>query len=88
MGTAKVNEPEVFERVALTIEKLLRTVNRDVNSQIKRETNIYDDLGIDSVEVMDLLGLFEAEFGVSIDVEKAVGHKTVGDISNFVLAGL
>ena len=88
MGGAKIGEPEVFERVTKTIEKLLRTVNRDVDAKIKRDTNIYDELGIDSVEVMDLLGLLEAEFGVSVDVEKAVGNKTVGDITKFVLAYL
>lgn len=84
MGTPSPNEQEVFDRVKRAIEKLLRTANRDIKAQMRRDTNIYADLGIDSVEVMDLLGLIEAEFGVSLDIEKAVNKQTVGDISDFV----
>lgn len=88
MRKAKPNEQEVFERVVKVIENLLRTVNRDISAQLKRETNIYSDLGIDSVEVMDFLGLIEAEFDITIDVEKTAGKQSIGDITKFVLSCL
>jgi len=78
-----MTEKEIFARVVKTLSKMLTLTNKNVSFEIKGETDIYSDLGIDSVEVMDLLGFLEKEFGVTIDVEKAAENRTVSDIVRF-----
>ena len=51
---------------------------------IKAESKIVDDLGADSLDVVELLMTLEDEFGVAISDEEAVKIKTVGDILNIV----
>ena len=51
---------------------------------IKRESRIVDDLGADSLDVVELLMTLEDEFGVTVSDEEAVKIKTVDDIINIV----
>jgi acyl carrier protein len=43
------------------------------------ETTFQEDLGADSLDVLDLLMRVEEHFGVSIADEEATGLKTMGD---------
>jgi acyl carrier protein len=79
-----VNEADVSGRVIKAVDAMLKTFNRSISFKLTGETNIYTDLGIDSVELMDLLGFIEREFSITIDAEKVVGSKTISDITNFV----
>lgn len=81
-------EKEIFLRVVKTITKMMALTNKSISFEIKGETDIYSDLGIDSVEVMDLLGLLEKEFEVTINVEQAVENKTVNDIVRLLVGQL
>ena len=47
---------------------------------ITAESKIVDDLGADSLDVVELLMTLEDEFGVAVSDEEAVQIKTVGDI--------
>jgi len=51
---------------------------------IKAESKIVDDLGADSLDVVELLMTLEDEFGVTISDEDAVKIKTVGDILKII----
>lgn len=82
--SVKANETEVTNRVINAVDAMMKTFNRSVSFKLSGETNIYTDLGIDSVELMDLLGFVEREFSISIDAEKVAGSKTIGEISKFV----
>ena len=79
-----VNEADIFSRVISAVDGMLKTFNRSVSFKLNGKTNIYTDLGIDSVELMDLLGFIEREFSITIDAEKVVGSKTIDDIAKFV----
>ena len=48
------------------------------------ETNIVDDLGGDSLDVVDLIMSVEEEFGISIPDEDAVELSTVGKIVEYI----
>ena len=48
--------------------------------KIKLESKIVEDLGADSLDVVELLMTMEDSFGVSVSDEEAVNLKTVGDI--------
>jgi len=70
----------VFEKVRKMIaEQLSRN-----ESDIKLESEIINDLGADSLDVVEMLMVVESEFKVSIPDEKAIDMKTVGDIVSFI----
>ena len=57
----------------------------DVDSEeVTAESSIIDDLGADSLDVVDLISAVEDEFDVQIPDEKVEGIKTVGDIVAFI----
>lgn len=53
-------------------------------SQIKPESRLVEDLGADSLDVVELIMAFEDEFGVSLPDEEIAKLKTVGDIVKFI----
>ncbi|MDE6036055.1 MAG: acyl carrier protein [Ruminococcus sp.] len=48
------------------------------------EANIQDDLGADSLDIVDLITTIEDEFEVSIPDEAVEEIKTVGDIVSYI----
>lgn len=48
--------------------------------KVKTESRIVEDLGADSLDVVELLMTMEDNFNVSVSDEEAVNLKTVGDI--------
>ncbi len=50
------------------------------------ESDIADDLGADSLDVVDLLMSLEDEFSVEIPDEEIENIKTVGDLVNYIEA--
>jgi long-chain acyl-CoA synthetase len=58
------------------IARLARTSTADV----QRENRLYDDLGLDSLQAIELLLFLEHSLGVSLDDETAARIKTVGQL--------
>ena len=54
--------------------------------QIDHNSNIVDDLGADSLDVVELVMAFEEEFGVSIPEEEAVRLTTAGAVYQYLRA--
>ena len=59
------------------------TVHQENPVEINEKTS-FNDLGLDSMDVAQLL--FEAEdaFGISFDMEKAAGITCIGDIADYI----
>ena len=53
---------------------------------ITGETSIIDDLGADSLDVVDLLMTIDDEFGVEVPDEDVEKVKTVEDLVNYIEA--
>ncbi len=51
---------------------------------ITPETNIADDLGADSLDVVDLLMSIEDEFEIEIPDEEVENIKTVGELVKYI----
>ncbi|MBQ9679662.1 MAG: acyl carrier protein [Ruminococcus sp.] len=51
---------------------------------IKTETDLQDDLGADSLDVVDLLMSIEDEFEIEIPDEEIETIRTVGDLVNYI----
>ena len=70
----------VFDKVKELIAEQL-----DVKADDITETaNIQDDLGADSLDVVDLVMALEDEFDVEIPEDQVENIKTVGDIVKFI----
>ncbi len=53
-------------------------------SEISTEANFKQDLGADSIDLVELIMEFEREFDISIPDEKAEEIQTVGDAVKFL----
>ncbi|MFT8887884.1 MAG: acyl carrier protein [Ethanoligenens sp.] len=70
----------VFEKVKETLCEQL-DVEED---KVTLEASIIDDLGADSLDVVDLIMSLEEEFEIEIPDEDVEHMKTVGDIVKYV----
>jgi acyl carrier protein len=70
----------VFDKVRDIIVDQLDAAADDV----KAEASIIDDLGADSLDVVDLISSVEDEFDVEIPDEEVENIKTVGDIVSYI----
>ncbi len=70
----------MFEKVREIISEKLN-VDPD---EIKLESSIVDDLGADSIDLIELIMNLEEEYGISISDEEAVKLKTVVDVVDFI----
>ncbi len=70
----------VFEKVKSIIVDQL-----DVDeNKVTEVANIQDDLGADSLDIVDLVMSFEEEFDLEIPDDQVEKIKTVGDIVKFI----
>ena len=53
-------------------------------STIDEETNIVEDLGADSLEIVDMLMALEENFGITVSDEEALTLQTVKDVAEFI----
>ncbi|WP_066501806.1 acyl carrier protein [Abyssisolibacter fermentans] len=68
----------VFEKVKnILMEEL------DVD-EVKLESKIQEDLGADSLDMVEVVMAIEDEFGIEIDEEDTVNIKTVKNIVTFI----
>ncbi len=72
----------VFEKVKSIIVDQL-DVDED---KVTQSASITDDLGADSLDVVDLVMSFEEEFDIEIPDDQVAKIKTVGDIVNYIEA--
>ena len=52
--------------------------------KVKDDTNFINDLGADSLDIVELVMEFEEEFGMSIPDDQAENIKTVGEAIKFI----
>ena len=65
--------------IALIAEKLGKK-----KTEIKLTTNLVEDLGADSLDVVELVMTFEDEFGVSLPDEDVSKMRTVQDVVDYI----
>ena len=65
--------------ISLIAEKLGKK-----KTEITLKTNLVEDLGADSLDVVELVMAFEDEFGVSLPDEDVSKMKTVKDIIDYI----
>lgn len=70
----------VFEKIRTLLSEQLDIEEDDITMDSK----IADDLGADSLDVVDLIMAIEDEFEVEIPDEDIENIKTVGDVVNYI----
>jgi len=71
----------------MTLDKVKEIIASQLNidaKKIKAEDKIIDDLGADSLDIVELLMKLEEEFGISIPDEETSKMQTVGEILDVV----
>ena len=79
-----MREAEVFETVAKILTPHAK--NQAALAGVKMETNILDDLKVNSARLVDVVLAFEDAFDVEIADEEVDSVNTVGDCVRLVLA--
>ena len=71
-----------------TVEERVKAVTAKVlgldADQIRSENNFTEDLGAESVQSIELVAMFEEEFGIEMDEDAALSVQTVGNAVEFI----
>ena len=70
-----------------TVDKIrsILAVQLDIEEdKILETTDIAEDLGADSLDVVELMMAVEEEFGITIDEDAAKTFKTVKDVAGYI----
>ena len=70
----------MFEKI---IEMIAENLNIDINT-ITEEASFKEDLGVDSLDLFELVMALEEEFGVEIPTEDLETLTTVGAVAKYV----
>ncbi len=71
----------------MTFEKVQSLLAEQLNisaDKIKESSKVIDDLGADSLDVVEMLMTLEEKFNVTVSDEESVNLKTVGDIVKLI----
>ena len=68
-----------------TLNRIISAIRKNTHAlEITKESDLVEDLSMDSLDQVESLMRLEEEFGIEIDDDKAVLWKTVGDIENYI----
>ena len=71
------------------LEKMKEIIAEQLSTDadgITEATSFKDDLGADSLDLMDMVMNFEDEFGIEIDADSMGTLKTIGDVVDYLTA--
>ncbi len=71
---------EIFDKVR---DVIVDQLNVD-EAEVTEEASFIDDLGADSLDIVELVMALEEQFGISIPDEEAENIKTVGDAVSYI----
>ncbi|HEY8424288.1 MAG TPA: acyl carrier protein [Clostridia bacterium] len=66
-----------FEKVAQILAE-----HKDLNVQDIKEDSTFESFGFDSLDIVELIMVFEQEFGISLSMNQNI--KTVGDLVKLI----
>ena len=70
-----------------TVEKVRKILSLQLDidkEKIGEATNIAEDLGADSLDVVELMMSIEEDFGITIDEEDVRTFQSVGDVAAYI----
>lgn len=71
----------------MILEKIKKIFAQDFDideSEITPDANIYDDLGLDDIDIYDMVMSVEDDFEIELPDEELEKIKTIGDLIKFI----
>lgn len=71
----------------MTLDKVKEMIASQLNlkvEDVKEDSKVIDDLGADSLDMIEMLMALEEEFGISVPDDESEKLKTVGQIVAFI----
>ena len=69
------------------LDRIIESINEQLNiddAVITEETSFKDDLGVDSLDLLELVMAFEEEYNIELNPEELEGIQTVGDVMDYI----
>lgn len=69
------------------LDKIISIIREQLNiedADITEETSFKDDLGVDSLDLLELVMAFEEEYNIELNPDELEGIYTVGDILEYI----
>lgn len=69
------------------LDRIIDIIREQLNIddvEITEDTSFKDDLGVDSLDLLELVMAFEEEYNIELDPEELEGIQTVGDVMEFI----
>ncbi len=79
---------EIFERLKKILTDLLRVFHEEApenQPKIEMDTDVVNDLGVDSVETLDLMNAIEEEFNVNPNLSEANTKRKISQIVDYII---
>jgi len=79
---------EIFERLKKVLSKILHTMkakNPKDRPVLDWNSDLMDDLGVDSVDSIDVMNAIEEEFQVSPNLSEASSKRKISDIVDYII---
>ncbi|MGH7793018.1 MAG: acyl carrier protein [Thermodesulfobacteriota bacterium] len=73
------------QEVVATVKKMIASQLGKSENEVTPESSFIEDLGADSLDLVELIMSMEDEFGLEISDEDAEGILTVQDAINYIL---
>jgi acyl carrier protein len=71
----------------LTVEYLAKRFEVAAE-RIRPESNLFSELGLDSIDALDMLALLDSQWKIKINEEQAKKIRTVQDVVDYICANL
>ena len=82
-GDSSNREVMIMDMFETVKEILARQLQVDADD-ITQDTDIVDDLGADSLDVVEMLMAIEQEYGIVVPDDVITSFKTVGDVAKYI----
>jgi len=76
----------IIDEIKKVISVCIPNNFRSISDKITESSDLFNDLGFDSMAQIGLMIELEKRFDVTIDDEESAGLRTVGQIKNYIFA--
>ena len=69
------------------LDKVIEIIRKQLgldDAEINEDTSFKDDLGVDSLDLLELVMAFEEEYNIELNPEELEDIQTVGDVCEFI----
>ena len=69
------------------LEKIINIISEQLNvpsEELSANTALFDDLGADSLDIVEIMMKIEEEYGVKVPDEDLIEMKKIGDIAKYI----